>query len=408
MPLLVINDVDIFDGVSPDLKENHHVAIEGGKIKEISHRDIILPGATQISGKGKTLMPGLIDAHYHACLVSVPGYDLRTMPPSLLYPAASKLLEASLRRGFTTVRDAGGADFGLAEAVKSGLIAGPTIYFSGRPLTQTGGHGEMRPKVLDEPCLCSSHHAHMVVVVDGEDAIRKAVREEFRKGAHQIKIMLNGGVSTNGDPVWLCQFTDAEIKAAVEEAARRKSYVMAHLYMDEQIRKAVDLGIRTVEHGNFLTPETANIMAQKDVFLVPTLVTYQAIKSQGKSFGFKAENFQKLEEVMAAGLQSLKNASEAGVKIGFGTDLLGDMHIYQCDEFKIRSEVQSSFEILKSATSINAEILGKSGELGVIAEGAVADLLLIDKNPLEDLSVFDNDGSHISCVIKEGNVVLQS
>ncbi|MBL4895046.1 MAG: amidohydrolase family protein [Emcibacter sp.] len=406
MSLVVINDVNIFDGVSPDLKENHSVVIEGRRIKEISHREIKIPGATTLSGKGKFLMPGLIDAHYHACLVAVPGYDLKTMPPSLLYPAASKLLEASLRRGFTTVRDAGGADFGLAEAVKSGLISGPTIYFSGRPLTQTGGHGEFRSKVFEEPCLCSSHQAHMVVVVDGEDAVRKAVREEFRKGAHQIKIMLNGGVSSEGDPVWLCQFTDGEIKAAVEEAARRRSYVMAHLYVDEQIRKAVDLGIRTVEHGNFLTLETAKVMAEKDVFLVPTLATYQALKNQGKSFGFKAENFQKLEEVMEAGLQSLKNASEAGVKIGFGTDLLGDMHRYQCDEFRIRSEVQSPFEILKSATSINAEILGKSGELGVITEGAIADILLIDKNPLDDLSVFDSEGSHIACIMKEGKVVV--
>lgn len=406
--MIVISNVDIFDGVSPDLKENHHIAIEGRRIKEISHREIKLSGATTLSGKGKTLMPGIIDAHYHACLVNVPGYDLKTMPPSLIYPAASKLLEASLRRGFTSVRDAGGADFGLAEAVNLGLIMGPTIYFSGRPLTQTGGHGEMRPKFFNEPCLCSSHQPHMVAVVDGEDAIRKAVREEFRKGAHQIKLMLNGGVSTDGDPVWLCQFTDAEIRAAVEEATRRKSYVMAHLYMDEQIQKAVSLGIRTVEHGNFLSLDTAHIMAKKDVFLVPTLVTYQAIKNQGRSFGFKTENFKKLEEVMESGLQSLNNASKAGVKIGFGTDLLGDMHHHQCDEFQIRTAEQTPFEILKSATSINADILGQSGELGVITEGAVADLLLMDKNPLSDLSVFDSEGSHISCIIKEGRVVVKS
>lgn len=405
---IVISNVNIFDGVSSDLQEGQNVAVAEGKIKEISHREINIPGATYISGKGRTLMPGLIDAHYHACLVKVSGYDLTTIPPSLLYPAASKLLEASLKRGFTSVRDAGGADFGLAEAVDNGLIKGPKIYFSGRPLTQTGGHGEMRPKNMDEPCLCASHQPYMVAVVDGEDAIRKAVREEFRKGAHQIKIMLNGGVSSDGDPVWLCQFTDAEIRAAVEEAARRKSYVMAHLYVDEQIRKAINLGIRTVEHGNYLTIETAQEMAAKEVFLVPTLVTYQAIKDQGKSYGFKAENFQKLEDVRAAGLQSLENAAKAGVKIGFGTDLLGDMHQYQCDEFTIRQAVQSPFEILKSATSINAEILGKSGELGVIAEGAVADILLVDGNPLEDLSIFDSEGTYISCIIKEGNIVVSS
>ncbi|WP_417317728.1 amidohydrolase family protein [Emcibacter sp.] len=405
MTMIVIENVDIFDGLSPEIMENHHVVIEQGRIKEISHREVRLPGASVISGQGKTLMPGLIDAHYHACLVQVSGYDLATIPPSLLYPAATNLLEASLRRGFTSVRDAGGADFGLAEATRTGIINGPRIFCSGRPLTQTGGHGDMRSRSHTEPCLCASHQGHMVAVVDGEDEIRKAVREEFRKGAHQIKIMLNGGISSETDPVWLCQFTDAEIRAAVDEANRRRSYVMAHVYQDRQIRKAVDLGIRTIEHGNFLTLDTAHYMTDKDVFLVPTLVTYKALRDKGRRFGFTDEQFRKLDEVSGAGLQSLENAVAAGIKTGFGTDLIGEMHVHQTEEFLIRKEVQSSFEILRSATSVNAEILNKTGELGVVAEGALADLLLVNGNPLEDISLLAGDSHNLSMVMKNGEII---
>tara|TARA_B100001939_G_scaffold337692_1_gene342360 strand:- start:4894 stop:6138 length:1245 start_codon:yes stop_codon:yes gene_type:complete len=407
-PPIEIRNVDIFDGLSPDLKKNHHLLLEDGKIRAISRHEINAPGATVMSGAGQTLMPGLIDAHFHACLVQVDGYRLDNLPPSLMFVAAGRLLENTLRRGFTTVRDAGGADFGLAEAVRQGLINGPRLFIAGRPLTQTGGHGDGRARHLVEPCLCGTPHHTLIRVVDGVDDIRKAAREEFRRGADQLKLMLNGGVSSSGDPVWLCQFSDDEIRAAVEEARRRRSYVMAHLYQDAQIHKAVSLGIRSVEHGNFLRPDTARYMAAQDAFLVPTLVTYQALREHGASFGFTEDNFAKLDEVRAAGLHSLEHAMAAGVKIGFGTDLLGQMHRYQCDEFRIRAQVQSPFDILKSATSVNAELLGRAGELGVVAEGACADLILIQGNPLKDLSLFDETGSQISAVVKAGRVVCQT
>ncbi len=404
--MIIVKNVDVFDGLSPEIKENQQVVIEGNLIREMASSEISLSNAQVIDGMGKTLMPGLIDAHYHACLVQVEGYNTHTLPPSLIYPAASRLLEDTLRRGFTSVRDAGGADFGLARATELGLVKGPRIFFSGRPLTQTGGHGEIRSKNQTEPCLCASHNAHLVCVVDGVDEVRKAAREEFRKGATQLKMMLNGGVSTDADPVWLCQFTNDEILAAVEEAERRRSYVMAHLYMDEQIKKAVGLGIRSVEHGNFLGAATARLMADQGAFLVPTLVTYKALAENGRTFGFTERNFSKLAEVSEAGLQSLENATRAGVQVAFGTDLLGEMHKYQCDEFSIRREIQSPFEILKSATSVAGDLLGKSGALGVVAEGAMADLLILDRNPLDDLSVFDSAGSGIQNVIKNGQIIL--
>ncbi|MEX0298610.1 MAG: amidohydrolase family protein [Kordiimonas sp.] len=403
--MIIVKNVDVFDGLSPEIKENQHVVIEGNTICDVTSSEVTSANAHTIDGMGKTLMPGLIDAHYHACLVHVKGYNAHTLPPSLIYPAASRLLEDSLKRGFTSVRDAGGADFGLARATELGLVKGPRIFFSGRPLTHTGGHGEIRSKNQSEPCLCASHSAHLVCVVDGADEVRKAAREEFRKGAHQLKIMMNGGVSTDADPVWLCQFTDTEILAAVEEAKRRRSYVMAHLYMDEQIEKAVKLGIRSVEHGNFLTSETAEFMAKQGAFLVPTLVTYKALAENGQEFGFAEENFAKLAEVSEAGLQSLENAVRAGVQVAFGTDLLGEMHKYQCDEFAIRREIQSPFEILRSATSVAGELLGKGDKLGVLKEGAIADLILVSGKPLEDLSVFNNAGTNIENVIKNGELI---
>lgn len=227
--MIVIKNIDVFDGLSPDVKENHHVVIEKNKIREVSPTEPLLNKALVIDGCGHTLMPGLIDAHFHACLVQVDGFRTETLPGSLLYSSASKLLEGTLKRGFTTVRDAGGADYGLAHATETGIIKGPRIFFSGRPLTQTGGHGDMRSRLEAEPCLCSSHGPHLVHVVDGVDEVRKAAREEFRKGAHQLKLMLNGGVSSDEDPVWLCQFADDEILAAIEEAHRRKSLSLIHI-----------------------------------------------------------------------------------------------------------------------------------------------------------------------------------
>ncbi len=406
MSRTLICNVDIFDGVSPDLLEGHHVLVENGRIKDISAQPIKAENATVIEGDRQTLMPGLIDAHYHACLVKVNGYQFDNIPPSILYPAAARLLTNSLRRGFTTVRDAGGADYGLAHATKTGLINGPRIFFSGRPLTQTGGHGDTRSPHQDGACQCGIHNHSIIRVVDGVDEVRHAARDEFRKGAHQLKLMLNGGVSSESDPVWLCQFSDEEICVAIEEAKRRKSYVMAHLYMDEQIRHAVNLGVRSVEHGNFLSLETARLMAAKGAFLVPTLGTYKAIHREGEAFGFNDNNFAKLDEVMAAGLQSLENAVAANVNIGFGTDLLGDMHAHQCEEFMIRAKVQSPFEILRSATSVNASLLQQAGHLGEVTAGACADLILIKGNPLNDLTLFDQHGTNISMIMKDGRQVL--
>ncbi len=356
---------------------------------------------------GRFLMPGLIDAHFHAYAAQVNLASLDDWPMSLLSQHARTLLEAALQRGFTTVRDAAGADFGLAAAVEQGLIKGPRIFFSGRALSQTGGHGDTRPVKHFEPCGCG-FQGSLSQVVDGVDAVRKAAREELRKGAHQIKIMATGGLSSPTDPVWMLQYSDEEIRAAVEEAASRRTYVMAHAYTAEAIARVVKLGVRSIEHANLIDQPTAELVAQRGAYVVPTLVTYETLGEMGQELGLPANNIAKLKEIRTAGLTSIELCKAAGIKLGFGTDLLGVLHAQQCREFLIRREVLSPFDILHSATAVNAEILNQQGKLGTIAPGAYADLVVFDGNPLEDVNVLQPEAGGPCLVMKDGVIYKNS
>ena len=262
MSTIVLHDCVIFDGHSPELLEGADVYIEDPEIKEISDRPLKTANAQEINLGGRFLMPGLIDAHFHAYAAQVNLASLDDWPMSLLSQHARTLLESALQRGFTTVRDAAGADFGLAAAVEQGLIKGARIFFSGRALSQTGGHGDTRPVKHFEPCGCG-FQGSLSQVVDGVDAVRKAAREELRKGAHPIKIMATGGLSSPTDPVWMLQYSDEEIRAAVEEAASRRTYVMAHAYTAEAIARVVKLGVRSIEHANLIDQPTAELVAQR-------------------------------------------------------------------------------------------------------------------------------------------------
>jgi imidazolonepropionase-like amidohydrolase len=332
---------------------------------------------------------------------------LRHKPVTLVAHEAARVMEGMLRRGFTTVRDAGGADFGLAEAVERGLVAGPRLFFAGRVLSQTGGHGDLRSRGEEfEPCACRIHTSGFSHVADGVPAVRKAAREELRRGAHQVKIMASGGVASPTDPIWNVQYSAEEMRAIVEEAAGWRTYAMAHAYTPEAIRRAVEAGVRTIEHGNLLDAGTATLMRDRGAFLVPTLVTYFAIDELGRALGFPAASQAKVKDVLDAGLASLEIARDAGVPMGFGTDLLGETHERQSDELCIRAEVLSPLEVLRSATRVNARILEREGELGVVAPGAHADLLLVDGNPLEDLSRLGGQGKHLALVARGGEIVI--
>ena len=399
---LLLSDGLIFDGHSPDLIADKFILIKNDRIAAITS-ERPEEHVQEIKLAGKIVMPGLIDCHFHAYACGVDFQELESLPISYVAQRGRQLMENALRRGFTTVRDAGGADYGLWRAIQEGVFAGPRLFYAGRALSQTGGHADTRAQHV-EPCGCIQAGT-LGQVVDGVDEVRKAVRETLRQGAHQIKIMVSGGISSPTDPVWMLQFSDEEIAAAVDEANRRRTYVMAHAYTAETIQRAVKLGVRSIEHGNLIDKAAANEVAKHDAYVVPTLVTYDAIGQHGKESGAPQTTLDKLKEVKEHGLSAIEICKSAGVSLGLGTDLLGDMHVHQLDELKLRSEVQTPYEILHSATAINAEIIQRPNDLGCVREGAYADLLVVDGNPLEDLSLLWNSQRRPAYILKGGQFV---
>jgi imidazolonepropionase-like amidohydrolase len=349
----------------------------------------------------------LIDAHVHVYAAGLNIGRVVQSPMSYLAHFAAQFLHASLDRGFTTLRDVGGADVGLVLAIKDGLLDGvPRLFYGGRVISQTGGHGDFRPgdHSLDTGhyCGCSYHGDQLAVIADGADAVRKAVREELRRGASHIKIMASGGVASPTDPLDRCQYSDAEIRAAVEEAERAGSYVAAHCHPKDAIYRAAALGVRSIEHATLIDAPTAAFVAEKGAFAVPTMAVLISLVEEGEKMGFPRVNMEKLRLVADSALSSLETMKRAGVKMGFGTDLLGALHVRQSTEFTLRAKMLPAIDVLRSACSVNAELLGQTGNLGCIREGAIADLLVIDGNPLEDISVLGSGGDRLSVIMKGG------
>ncbi len=405
MTAVILANCAVLDGTRNERREDHHVLVEDGLIREVADRPIGAAAAETIDLRGRTLMPGLIDAHVHVVAVDQVLARLSERPVSLVALQAARVLEGMLQRGFTTVRDAGGADGGLAEAVEEGLVRGPRIFPSGQALSQTGGHGDLRPRTRSASvvaCACCEGGAGLARIADGVSECRRAARDELRKGATQIKIMASGGVASPYDPVWNLQYSEDEVRAIVEEALAWHTYVMAHAYTPEAIRRSIDFGVRSIEHGNLIDRATAEHVVGADAFVVPTLVTFDAMHRFGRDLGFPEVSLAKLGEVRDAGLRSLEILQAAGVRIGFGTDLLGPMHRHQSHEFTIRAEAMAPFDIIRSATTINAELLNRSGEIGVVAPGARADLIVVDGDPLADISLLDGQGEHLTHIMKNG------
>lgn len=381
------------------------VLIEGERIVEVSAQGIVAPHARQIDVTGKTVMPGLIDCHVHV-LAALANLGVNAVQPNVLVAfRAMPIMKSMLERGFTTVRDAGGADWGLSQAVATGLIPGPRIFPSGKALSQTGGHGDFRPRAdVLEPCSCAFRAGAIARVADGVDAVRLAVREEIQKGATQIKIMASGGVASPTDPIGNTQYSEDEIRAIVAEAEAAQTYVMAHAYTGRAITRAIRCGVRTIEHGNLVDAAAARVMREHGAFVVPTLVTYDALARDGARLGLPPESVAKIETVREAGRNSLAIYAEAGVPMAFGSDLLGEMHHYQSDEFRIRAELLGALETIRSATSIAAAVLQREDELGTVKAGALADLLVVDGDPLQDISLLCGQGEHISLVMQAGRI----
>jgi imidazolonepropionase-like amidohydrolase len=406
---VILDNATLVDLDAGELRPGYSVSIEADTIVSVDDRRPSSERAKRLDVGGKCLLPGLIDAHYHATLTDTNPANLRDVPTTLMTARAANLLRATLSRGFTTVRDMGGADWGIRSAVAEGTIAGPRIYIAGRALSQTGGHGDLRRRTeTEDVCSCAASLSLMSVVADGKAGVQVATREQLRQGVDHIKVFLSGGVVSPTDPLASAQYTDEELEAIVHEARSWGTYVAAHAYTAAAITRAAKAGVRTIEHGNLIDSTAAKLLAERQGYLVPTLITYEVMRREAPRAGLPPFSVAKLETVLSAGLESIQIALGAGVKLGFGTDLLGDFHAFQSEELLVRSRVQSPRDVLLSATRINAEILGQSGRLGVIAPGALADLIAVDGNPLADLGLLQDQGRHLALIMKNGAFVKRA
>lgn len=402
---LRIENADLFDGVGDGLRPGVHVMVADGRIAEVSERAITATADRVIDATGRTLMPGLIDAHVHIT-AAVPNLAaLEQLHPSYVAHWTARNLSQMLDRGFTTVRDVGGGDAGHRIAQAEGLIRGPRLSVSGKALGQTGGHTDFRGTSRAD--IGDGHRRHtpgLGRIVDGVPECLAAARDELRLGADFVKIMANGGVATPTDPIDWIQFTPEEIRAIVAVADSACTYVAAHTYTARAIEHAATNGVRTLEHCNLIDARVAGILAERGCFAVPTLVVYDCLDRHADAIGLGAANREKNRMVREAGLRSLEILAAAGVQIAYGTDLLGWMGRDQLDEFRLRAQVLPVANVLRSATSVAADLLRRA-DLGRVAEGMTADLILIDGNPLADLACLSGQGEHVALVVQDGRVV---
>ena len=411
MHSLLFANARIFDGRSGDCAEGQWVRVANGLIQEISASALRAPEGTRvIDCTGGTLMPGLIDCHVHAFASDVSPARIDAMGEAYRTAHAVRMLGHALDCGFTTVRDVGGGNHSLWRALADGLVRGPRYLYAGKALSMTGGHGDMRP-IEERPryeamCGCAGASANMfAVVADGIDGVVRATREELRQGAHCIKIMGSGGVASPTDPLWMNQYREDEIRAIVNECTERRTYVSAHCHPASAVRRCVAFGVRSIEHGTLIDEDTASFVAGQGAFVVPTMSIIFALVEQGRVLGFPPASQAKVEQVAEQALAGLEAMRRAGVKVAYGTDLLGSTYTDQCREFTLRSKVFTPLELLRQATSTAAELLMMDGRVGCVAPGAEADLLLVEGDPLADIGLLAADGRHLRAIVRGGELV---
>jgi len=400
---LLFRNFQMLDPERDGIVGGFELLVEGDRIREVSDRPIKTDGADVIDCGGRTLMPGLIDSHVHVVLSEVFLRTLENLPLTLMTARSMGLMRNMLDRGFTTVRDTGGADWGIKAAVEQGLVPGPRLFIAGKAIGPTGGHSDGRRRTDTGPtCHCCNALAFSMCIADGTSEVRKAVREEMRQGCDHVKIMMSGGVASPYDPLDSMQFSPGEVAAAVEEAHSFGRYVCAHAYTPEAISRAAHSGVRVIEHGNLIDDASAGLMAEKGMFLVANLVAYYAMRERAAEFGMMPEMLEKNELVIDGGLRSLEICKRAGVPVAYGSDLLGQLQVDQSREFVLRSQVLSPMEIIRSATLVGAQVLRREGELGCLRPGAFADLLVVEGDPLKDLAVFQKAATHVTAIVQGG------
>lgn len=412
MKRILLRNARIFDGHNGECANDMHVLVEGERIVRIASTPIEAADVHVIDLNGQTLMPGLIDAHVHAFFSSLQVQKVEQFGEAYRTGHAVRMLDHALKCGFTTVRDTGGGNYSLWRALADGLIKGPRFFYSGKVLGMTGGHGEIRD-LWDRPryetvCSCAGTvFSALGVVADGVPDVIKATREELRQGASFIKIMGSGGVASPTDPIWMNQYREDEIRAIVNECVERRTYATAHCHPASAVRRCVEFGVRCIEHGTLIDEETAAFVAERGAYIVPTLIIIEQLVTLGKQMGFPPQNQAKAEEAWQGAMEGLRHMRRGGVRLCYGTDLLGDLYTRQCREFTLRSEVFTPLEILRQATSIPAEMMMLEGQIGCVAEGAFADLVVVDGDPLQDISLLAANGENLSVIIRNGEVVKE-
>jgi imidazolonepropionase-like amidohydrolase len=409
---LRITNVNVFDSIAGRVDGPFDVTVGDGTITSVRPAGLGGPG-TQIDGTGKTLIPGLIDAHWHAVFTTIPAVVASTGEIGYVFAQAVVSAGDTLMRGFTTVRDVGGPSFGIKQAIDQGSIPGPRIYPSGAFISQTGGHGDFRmPYEIPRGIAGYLSYSQIIgaaVIADGEDEVLRGAREMLRRGASQLKVMAGGGVASDYDPLDASQYTEREIRAAVEAAENWGTYVTAHAYTPRAVRTAIAAGVRCIEHGQLLDEETIALMAENGIWwcLQPFLDDEDTPRLAGP-------NRAKLLQMIAGTDNAYHLAVKHQVPVAFGTDTLFDAKLAtrQGAQLAKLTRWYSPAEVLQQATARNAELLALSGprnpypgRLGVVEEGAIADLILVDGDPVADISLITRPQESFLAIIKDGQLV---
>lgn len=412
---VVFENVRIFDGTSSSLSEPSNVLVTGNTIQSISTGPVEPPVGvklTRIAGEGRTLMPGLIDAHTHLMLATLPPMVILSSDVGFLNVAAVKAADDMLLRGFTSVRDLGGPVFGLKRGIDLGLVPGPRIWPAGAMISQSGGHGDFRlPNEL--PASPDSFHymerMGAAEIADSPDLVRKRTREQLALGASQIKLMAGGGVSSHYDPLDVTQYTVPELRAAVEAAENWGTYVTVHAYTPRAVRQAIEAGVTCIDHGQLLDEATVKLMAQKGIWwsLQPFTSDRQSTFEEG------SPNRLKQLEVSEGTENAYALARKHKVKTAWGSDILFSAEAARTQGASLAKMARwyTPAEALKMATADNARLLALSGprspysgKLGVVEEGALADLLLVDGDPLQDIDLIADPDSNFLVIMKDGDI----
>jgi imidazolonepropionase-like amidohydrolase len=409
MNSLLFKNARIFDGARADCADGQWLRVADGVIQEISLQPLKAGDGTRvIDVAGRTLMPGLIDAHVHAFASDVAVARMEAHGEAYRTAHAVRMLGHALECGFTTVRDIGGGNYSLYKAAADGLIRAPHFLYAGKILSMTGGHGDIRqvdvaPRYAPA-CACVESNMFSVMA-DGVDECLKQTREQLRQGAHCIKLMGSGGVASPTDPIWMNQYREDEIRAIVGECTERRSYASAHCHPASAVRRCVEFGVRAIEHGTLIDAETAAFVAARGAYIVPTMVIIHALVELGRQLGFPAQSQEKAEFAVKQAISGLDLMRSAGVKVVYGTDLLGSTYTQQCREFTLRSQVFTPLELLRQATSTAAEMMLMEGEIGCVKVGARADLLVVDGDPLKDIGLLAASGRHLRTIVRGGELI---